>query len=516
MSFPVAAMLLGAAVTALEPGFAQEPAWPAGGMPESQSQGAPPSLPQAWPQFPPQETPQYDPQTAPHAQPPRAPLLSPDQLDDLVAPVALYPDSLLGQALAASTYPLEIAEAGQWLGQNGNLQGARLMDAARAQNWDASIQAIVAFPDALALLSGNVRWTTDLGNAFLAQQAGVLAAVQRMRARAMANGMLRGTPEQAVTETSEDGQSAIQIAPADPQVIYVPVYSPAYVWGPPASGSDSSFWYPALRWGFGFARGILLNSLFPGLLGWNGWGWGLQWLGRGLGLLLNLNFFDHFGFHGGSYGQLAALAGGGFAGRVPWTHDPGHRVGVPYPNLALANRFGSARLGSAGSGGARTAGGQYPGGAARGAWQTFGNAGRAPSPSTYARGLGSANRGYAASGRQPSPSYGGYALGPGYRSSPSYGRSYASAPRTGAPAPPRPYSPQRGFFASRPSSPPKGFSAPRSFGNSRSFGKASRFSGGFPAGGGHFGGSAHSGGHSSGGHSSGGHAGRHGGGGHHR
>ena len=112
------------------------------------------------------------------------PLLSPDQLDNLVAPVALYPDPLLGQVLAASTYPLEIVEAQQWLQQNGNLQGAQLVDAAKQQNWDPSVQALVAFPDALQLLSNDVRWTTDLGNAFLAQQADVMSAVQTMRARA--------------------------------------------------------------------------------------------------------------------------------------------------------------------------------------------------------------------------------------------------------------------------------------------------------------------------------------------
>ena len=119
-----------------------------------------------------------------------APLLSPDQLDNLVAPIALYPDPLLGQVLAASTYPLEIVEAQQWLQQNSNLQGAQLMDAAKQQNWDPSVQALVAFPDALSLLSNDIRWTTDLGNAFLAQQADVMSAVQRMRARAQANGKL--------------------------------------------------------------------------------------------------------------------------------------------------------------------------------------------------------------------------------------------------------------------------------------------------------------------------------------
>ena len=127
------------------------------------------------------------------------PLLSPDQLDNLVAPVALYPDPLLGQVLAASTYPLEITEAQQWLQRNRNLQGTQLVDAAKQQNWDPSVQALVAFPDALNLLSNDIRWTTDLGNAFLAQQADVMSAVQAMRdagSRSNGNRLYQSTPQQ--------------------------------------------------------------------------------------------------------------------------------------------------------------------------------------------------------------------------------------------------------------------------------------------------------------------------------
>jgi hypothetical protein len=173
-------------------------------------------------------------------------LLSSDQLDDLVAPIALYPDSLLGQVLAASTYPLEIVEAQQWLQQNRGLQNAQLLEAAKHQNWDPSVQALVAFPNVLTLLNKDIRWTTDLGNAFLAQQADVMNAVQRMRSRAQANGTLVTTPEQSVSiETRDDqptnpqvitrddqpaiaiqptnppvNQSAIVIQPTNPQVVY--------------------------------------------------------------------------------------------------------------------------------------------------------------------------------------------------------------------------------------------------------------------------------------------------------
>jgi hypothetical protein len=160
-------------------------------------------------------------------------LLSPQQLDTLVAPVALYPDRLLGQILVACTYPLEIAEAAQWLQQNPTLQGPQLVDAARGQNWDPSIQALVVFPDVLTRLNSDIRWTTDIGNAFLAQQADVMNAVQRMRAQAQASGKLRSNGQQTVTTEMQGDQSAIDIQPANPEVVYVPAYNPAYIWGPP-------------------------------------------------------------------------------------------------------------------------------------------------------------------------------------------------------------------------------------------------------------------------------------------
>ena len=207
--------------------------------------------------------------------------LPPEQLDDLVAPIALYPDPLVSQVLVASTYPLEVVEAGQWLQRNGNLRGQQLMDAARQQNWDPSIQALVALPDVLARLNQDVQWTTALGNAFLAQQSDVMASVQRMRGRAQANGRLATTPQQTVTTQTQNGQTAIEIAPADPQAIYVPQYDPMYVYGPPAWG-----YYPPLPYygyGFGFGPAINLGYFFGGWGGWGwggwGWGWGPNWFG---------------------------------------------------------------------------------------------------------------------------------------------------------------------------------------------------------------------------------------------
>jgi len=266
---------------------------------------------------------------------PPAQLLSPDQLDTLVAPVALYPDALLSQVLVAATYPLEVVEAGQWLQQNRALQGPQLVAAARQQNWDASVQALVAFPDVVVKMNQDVQWTTALGNAFLAQQSDTMAAVQRMRARAQANGRLSSTPQQTVTTETQGGQAAIDIAPADPQVIYVPQYDPAYVWGAPAWG-----YYPPLYYGgygFGFYPGINIGFCFGGWGGWGwggwGWGWGPNWFGGSV--FVNGGFFNHYGYRGGVYA-------GGFAGRAAWQHDAGHRLGVSYPNGQLAARYGAA------------------------------------------------------------------------------------------------------------------------------------------------------------------------------
>ncbi len=214
-------------------------------------------------------------------QPPQ--VLSQQQLDNLVAPLALYPDPLLSQVLAASTYPLEVIEAQQWVRQAGNLRGQELIDAAKQQNWDPSVQALVAFPDVLSMLTRDIRWTRALGDAFLNQQADVMTAIQTMRASARANGRLQSTPQQQVTvEQNPDpqyaDQQAIAIQPTDPQVIYPPQYDPGYVWGPPAYGAYPDLYYP--NYGFGYYPPVYLGSYFGGFGGFGGWGWGLQLVWR--------------------------------------------------------------------------------------------------------------------------------------------------------------------------------------------------------------------------------------------
>ena len=150
-----------------------------------------------------------------------------DQLDSLVAPIALYPDPLLSQTLVAATYPLEIIQLQQWMDRNKTLKDKALADAVKKQPWDPSIQAMIAVPEVVQRLAGNIQWTTELGNAFLAQQNDVMAAVQRMRAKAQGTGSLKTSGQQKVeTQTVDGGQQVIIIEQAKPEVIYVPSYDP--------------------------------------------------------------------------------------------------------------------------------------------------------------------------------------------------------------------------------------------------------------------------------------------------
>jgi Protein of unknown function (DUF3300) len=344
------------------------------------------------------------------AAPPPAQPLNPQQLQDLVAPIALYPDTLLSQILAASTYPIEVVEAQQWLQQNRNLRGQALMDAAKQQNWDPSVQALVAFPDVLARLNQDIRWTTDLGNAFLAQQPDVMNAVQQLRAKAQANGKLQSTPQETVTTQTQNGQTAIDIEPPEPGVVYVPNYNPEWVWGPPVYGYYPPLLYPGIDVGFSFFPGIDLGLYFGGgwgLWGGFGWGWGPDWFGGRI--LLNGNFFHRYGFndfHGGLGGV--------------WAHDPGHRLGVPYPNRAVAGRFGGG-FGARGTAGFRGGEAARGGGFARG-----GEAGRG---GEAARG-GAAGRSFAPAERGGSHSaFGGIQNGGATRMQSDHG--FSSMGRSG-------------------------------------------------------------------------------------
>ena len=210
--------------------------------------------------------------------------LTTGQLDSLVAPIALYPDPILSQVLVASTYPIEIVEAGRWLEQNSSLKGKALTDAVAKQPWDASVQGLVVLPDVLKRLNQNVGWTSDLGNAFLAQQQDVMDAIQRMRQKASASGALQSTPQQTVTTATQGNQTYIEIQPASTQVVYVPQYNPVAVWGPPPDYYPfPAMYYPpvstgavvaasAISFGVGMAVGAILGRRrWLGKLGMGRW-----------------------------------------------------------------------------------------------------------------------------------------------------------------------------------------------------------------------------------------------------
>ena len=390
--------------------------------------------------------------------------LSLQQLDNLVAPLALYPDPLLSQVLVAATYPLEVVQANQWLQQNRSLTGTALMDAAKQQNWDPSVQALVAFPDVLARLNQDVQWTTDLGNAFLGQQSDVMAAIQRLRARAQANGKLRTTPQETVTTETQNGQTAIAIQPADPQVIYVPTYDPTYIWGAPAWGYYPPLFYPS--YGFGFGFGIPFGGLFVGWPGWGGWGWGCNWFGGGI--------FVHGGFFG-RYGYGYGGFRGGFAGTRAWAHNYS-RSSVATGRAGYSRSYNTAANSRVGGNGFRSgaAGSSFN----RGAAGSSVNRGAAGSSFNRGAAGSSFNRGAAGS------SFNRGAAGQSARSYSAPSRSY-SAPSRSYSAPSRSYS-----------APSRSYSAPS---RSYSSGGGGGFHGGGGGGGGFHGGGGGGGSHGGGG-----------------
>jgi hypothetical protein len=213
----------------------------------------------------------YLPQDAPPAPLPAS------QLDSLVAPIALYPDALVAQVLAASTYPNEVVEASQWLKDHSNLQGTALADAVNQQPWDPSVQALTQFPSVLDNMANNLSWTSALGDAFYNQQADVMAAVQRLRAQAKAAGNLNSTSQMTVVQQSPQ---TIVIQPADPQVVYVPTYNPTVVYGtpyyPPGYSTGAVVATGIISFGVGMAVGAAMGN---GCCGWGWNNWNSNWHG---------------------------------------------------------------------------------------------------------------------------------------------------------------------------------------------------------------------------------------------
>lgn len=211
------------------------------------------------------------PQAAPHAQ------QSPQQLQQLVAPIALYPDSLVAQILAASTFPEQVVEADRWLQAHPDLKGDALGQAIDPQPWDPSVKALAAFPSVLGNMDKNLGWTSSLGDAFYNQQQDVMDAVQVMRQRAQAAGNLRSTPQQTVDEQD----SSITIQPTNTEVVYVPAYDPWLVYGDPLVAWPGWYPYPGIWFGGPYlAFGVGFDIAFVGAFGW-GWGdWGFDWRRR--------------------------------------------------------------------------------------------------------------------------------------------------------------------------------------------------------------------------------------------
>jgi Protein of unknown function (DUF3300) len=201
---------------------------------------------------------------------PVLPALSP--LEQLLAPIALYPDPLLAQVLASATSPGQVTEMTKWVQQNPKLKGDELQAAAQRKGFDASFIALALFPDVLARMASEIDWTTEVGTAFLSDPKGVMAAVQRLRAQAQLAGNLQSSPQQSVTTENQGGQQIIVIQPANPQVVYVPVYSPQVVYYPAPPSAASV----VLAFGAGIAIGAALasNANYPPY----GWGvWGMGW-----------------------------------------------------------------------------------------------------------------------------------------------------------------------------------------------------------------------------------------------
>ena len=256
---------------------------------------------------------------------PEAPKIPNDQLDSLVAPIALYPDPLLAQTLAASTYPLEIIQLQQWMEKNKTLKGKALTAAVEKQNWDPSVQAMSTFPDVVKLLADSIAWTSDLGNAFLAQQPDVMDAVQRMRAKANSAGKLKTSKEQKVETKQVEGKTVVVIEQTSPEIVYVPSYDPAVVYGPPVYPYPSVY-YPTGRL-LAFGAGVAIGAAW----GNGNWGWGCGWGNNNVNINVNNNFVNNYNRNN---------VNNRISNNSNWQHNAKHRGGAPYSNKSIANKYG--------------------------------------------------------------------------------------------------------------------------------------------------------------------------------
>jgi Protein of unknown function (DUF3300) len=214
-----------------------------------------------------------------------------DQLDALLAPIALYPDQLLAQVLMASTYPLDVANAARFVRENPSLTGAALDGALQDQNWDPSVLSLAAYPQMLLMMNDMPDWTQQLGEAFLANQQQVMDTVQMLRSRAQTAGNLQSSPQQTVI----DQGGIIDIEPAQPQYVYVPVYDPRVIYGSWSDAYVPPYWYPPAIYGYpdlaaGFAAGIFFGTACR--IDYNHWGWARpNWRGHDIAVNVSHNYF---------------------------------------------------------------------------------------------------------------------------------------------------------------------------------------------------------------------------------
>ena len=263
-----------------------------------------------------------------------------EQLDQILAPIALYPDALLSQTLMAATYPLEVVEAARWTQANPNLKGDAAVQAVKTKDWDVSVKSLVAFPQTLSMMNNNLDWTQKVGDAMIGQQKDVADSIQRLRAKAAAAGNLKTTPQQKVTTQTSGSNSAIVIEPANPELIYVPYYNPTWAYGPwPYPAYPPVYYPPPPNYGAALATGMMFGvGVAAGAAMFGGWHWG--WSGGGWGnsyttvnvnraTTISANNFDANRYRDGQ-----------------WQHDPAHRDGVPYRTSAERERYNQARPGA--------------------------------------------------------------------------------------------------------------------------------------------------------------------------
>jgi hypothetical protein len=352
----------------------------------AQNQPAPGAAPPA--QSPPAASPaQPAPVTTPAQPAPAQKLLKPEELEALVAPIALYPDNLLSLVLMASTYPVDVVQADRWTKQNKKLKGDQLKAAVDRQSWDDSVKSLVATPDVLAMMSSKLDWTEKLGEAVVAQQADVMDAIQRLRAKADANNKLVSTQQQKVSKSQEGGRTYIAIEPTDPDMIYVPYYEPSVVYGawPYAD-------YPPYYWGYpGYiAGGVIAAGLAFGA-GWalNNWASGGAWWGGGV--------------NWGRAGIIANRPRVNPLGGANWQHRPGTGGGLRpggggRPNIGQLPAGGRPGAGQR-PGGGRPIAGQRPSGGRQHAGQRPGRGGNAARHARSGRAGNFAGRGRGNIGR---------------------------------------------------------------------------------------------------------------------